>query len=100
MRYTVSFAPEAEAQLLSLYRYIASAASPHIAERYIGAIIERCEKLETFPLRGTPRENIRPGLRTIPFMRRVTIAYSVIGDRVVVLGIYYGGQDIETLLGG
>ena len=100
MRYTVSFAPETEAQLLSLYRYIAGEASPDIAEHYIGAIIERCEKLEAFPLRGTPRDDIRPGLRTIPFKRRVVIAYSVIEDRVVVLGIYYGGQDIETLLRG
>ena len=46
MRYTVSFAPEAEAQLLSLYRYIAGEASPEIAERYLGAIVEHFEKLE------------------------------------------------------
>ena len=99
MRYTVSFAPEAEAQLLSLYRYIAGEASPEIAERYLGAIVEHCEKLEAFALRGTPRDDIRLGLRTIPFKRRVTIAYAVTDDRVTVLGIYYGGQDFETLLG-
>lgn len=100
VQYRVAFAPEAEAQLLSLYRYIASEAGPDIANGYVTVIVEHCEKLETFPLRGTLREDIRPGLRTVPFRRRVTIAYSVIKDRVVVLEAYYGGQDFETLLEG
>ncbi|MDQ4420976.1 type II toxin-antitoxin system RelE/ParE family toxin [Sphingobium sp. DEHP117] len=70
MSHAVSFAPEAEAQLLALFRYIASEASTDIADRYVGAIIEQCEKLESFPLRGTPRDDIRPGLRTLAFRRR------------------------------
>lgn len=98
MRYTVSFAPEAEAQLLHLYRHIARKASPDIADRFTGAIIDHCEKLDSFPRRGTPRDDIRPGLRTLAFRRRVTIAYSVIKDRVVVLGVYYGGQDFTAML--
>ena len=86
--------------MLSLYRYIAGEASPEIAERYLSAIVELCEKLEDFALRGTPRNDIRPGLRTIPFKRRITIAYAVTDDRVIVLGIYYGGLYFETLLRG
>ncbi len=39
MSYTVAFTPEAQEQLLELYRYIAAAASPVIAERYTSAII-------------------------------------------------------------
>ncbi|WP_408359757.1 type II toxin-antitoxin system RelE/ParE family toxin [Paraburkholderia sediminicola] len=39
MPYTVVFTPEAQEQLLELYRYIAAAASPVTAERYISAII-------------------------------------------------------------
>ena len=100
MTHTVSFAPEAEAQLLALFRYIASEASPDIADRYVGAIVERCEKLEDFPLRGSPRDDIRPGLRTIAFRRRVTIAYSVIDKDITILGIFYGGQNISALLSG
>lgn len=98
MSHVVSFAPEAEAQLLALFRYITSEASPDIADRYVGAIIEHCEKLEDFPLRGSPREDIRPGLRATAFRRRVTIAYSVIDNDVTILGIFYGGQDFVTLL--
>lgn len=52
MKFRVVFAPEAEEQLAELYRYIAAAASPGIAERYVSAIITYCELLDTFPLRG------------------------------------------------
>lgn len=63
MVYTVVFTPEAEAQLVAIYRYIAAAASPQIAERYTSAIVSYCEGLTTFPDRSALREDIRPGLR-------------------------------------
>ena len=100
MAFVVMFAPEAEAQLLSLYRYIAHEASPDIAQGYVGAVIEHCEALRNFPKRGSPRDDLRPGLRTLSFRRRVTIAYVIEAKRVTVLGIFYGGQDMATLLGG
>lgn len=46
MKYRVIFSPEAENQLAELFRYIAEAASPGIAERYINAIIIYCESLD------------------------------------------------------
>jgi toxin ParE1/3/4 len=92
----VVFAPGVEAQLVALYRYIMQQASVEIAERFTIAIIEHCEGLATFPHRGTPRDDIRPGLRALPFRRRVTIAYAVDADQVVILGIYYGGQDFTA----
>lgn len=42
---SVVFTPEAEEQLAALYRYIATAASPVIAERYTSAIVTHCEGL-------------------------------------------------------
>ena len=98
MKRRVRLAPEAEAQLLSIYRYIAAEASPEIARRYADAILDRCESLDSFPNRGTPRDDIRPGLRTIPFRRRVTIAFRVAADEVTILGIFSAGQDVGTLL--
>ena len=35
MRVSVVFTPEAEAQLLSLYRFIAARATPAVAQRYV-----------------------------------------------------------------
>lgn len=64
MAYRVIFAPEAETQLVALYHYIASEAAPEIADRYTDATIAYCERLADFPHRGTPRDDLRPGLRS------------------------------------
>lgn len=90
--------PEAEAHILALYKYIAAQASPAIAERFTNAIVERCEHLDEAPLIGVPRDDIRRGLRTMFFRRRVVIAYAVAAKVVTLLAIFYGGQDYETLL--
>ena len=63
MHYAVVFTPEAREQLAALYRYIAVAATPEIAERYTDAIVSYCEQLQSFPHRGTLRNDIRSGLR-------------------------------------
>lgn len=94
----VVFAPEAEAQLLDLYFYISAAASPEIAANYTEAIVRQCETLSTFPLRGTARDDIRPGLRVFGFRRRVSIAFHVASQRVTILGVYYGGRNLEAAL--
>jgi toxin ParE1/3/4 len=61
-------------------------------------IVDYCEKMETFPQRGTRRDDLRPGLRTIGFRRRVTIAFAVEADTVMIIGVFYGGQDFEAAL--
>ena len=97
MNYLVALTPEARDQLNQIEEFIAHEASPAIAARYVEAIFGRCESLAQFPLRGTPRHDLRPGIRTIPFRRRVTIAYAVEEARVVVVGIFYAGRDIAPL---
>ncbi|MBI3514009.1 MAG: type II toxin-antitoxin system RelE/ParE family toxin [Proteobacteria bacterium] len=94
----VVFAPEAEAQLVSIHRYIAGAAGPAAAFAFTTAIVDDCESFTTFPRRGTRRDDLRRGLRTIGFRRRVTIAFDVVGETVSILGIFYGGQDVEGAL--
>jgi hypothetical protein len=41
-----------------------------------------------------------PGLFVTQYRSRVVIAYSVEEDTVVVIGVFYGGRDLESLLGG
>ena len=98
MNYRVVFTPETEQQLLALYRHIAQAASPEVATRYTDAVVRCCEALAVFPQRGAPREDVRPGLRTTHYKGRTVLAYTVVGDQVVVLGVFYGGQDYEVRL--
>ncbi len=98
MPHTVVFTPEAEAQLMELFRYITVAASPDVAAPYIAAIVTCCVNLHTFPLRGATRDDIRPGLRITSYRKRVVIAFDVDEDQVNIIGIFHGGQDYETAL--
>jgi toxin ParE1/3/4 len=100
MSYSVVFTPEAEEQLVELYRCIESNASPAIAEKFTNAIVEFCEGLVNFPRRSMRRDDIRPGLFVTQYKSRVVIAYSVDDDAIVVIGVFYGGRDFESLLGG
>ncbi len=98
MTHRVVFSPEAEEQLAALYRYIAEAASPDIAARYTEAIVSYCESLHRFPHRGTLRDDVGPGLRITHYKKRTVIAFAVDAEVVSILGIFYGGQDYESLL--
>ena len=98
MTYVVIFSPEAQEQLVSLYRYVAVAASPEIAERYTNSIVAYCESLKDFPLRGTRRDDVRPGIRITNYKKRAVIAFAVEAEQISIIGIYYGGQDYETVL--
>ena len=98
MSYRIVFTPEARDQLDRLHAYIATAADVDIASRFVNGIIDHIATLQEFPKRGTPRDDIRPGLHTLAWRRRVTIAFVVDEADVVVIGIFYGGRDFETLL--
>lgn len=98
MPYTVIFTPEAQEQLVALYRYIAAAASPETAERYTSSIVTYCEGLRDLPHRGTRRDDVRLGLRITNYKKRAVIAFAVNAERVSIIGIFYGGQDYESAL--
>ena len=98
MTYRVVFSPEAQEQLAELFQYVAEAASPDVALRYTEAIVSYCEGLCTFPLRGTMRDDVRPGLRITHYKKRAVIAFDVAADVVSIIGVFYGGQNYETIL--
>jgi len=54
--------------------------------------------LATFPERGTIRDDLAPGLRTMGFERRVTIAFRVLDQVVEIVAIAYAGRDFESEL--
>lgn len=63
-------------------------------------MVETCESLALFPLRGVPREDIRPGLRVTHNKGRSLMAYAVdAGARIVsIVGKFCGSQDLEGAL--
>lgn len=96
MRIRVNYSERAIIQLEALYAYIAEDSDPYRADTFVGSIVDYCDSFDTFPFRGTQRDDILPGLRLVGFRRRVTIAFTVDTEIVLILGVFYGGQDIET----
>ncbi len=93
----VIFTPLAVRHLDSLHDYITTHASENRADDYVGRIVAFCKGLTTFPLRGTQRDDVLPGLRVTGFERRVAIAFVVTDDAVLIEGIFYGGRDFEAV---
>ena len=93
----VIFSPEALTDLFALYDYIAATAGPGRARDYTDRIVATCRRLVTFPERGTPRDALRTGLRTMTYRRRVTIAFHVTVTQVIIDRILYGGRDLPAL---
>lgn len=100
MRYRVEFSQRAVSQIESIYAYVRAHAGDQVAQRFATDIVDYCKGLAIFPRRGTRRDDLYPGVRTIGFRRRVTIAIEVSDDLVIIVGIFYGGQDIEAALSG
>ena len=92
----VIFTPLAERHVDSLHEYITAHGGEDRADSYVGRIVEFCTGLTTFPLRGTQRDDLLPGLRVTGFERRVTVAFVVTADAVLIEGIFYGGRDFEA----
>ena len=69
MSYRVVFTPQAEGQLVEMYRYLAISASPDIAARYTEAIV--MWMMIGFPLSvcSTAVGTTNPSCRTIPMTK-------------------------------
>lgn len=92
----VIFLPDAERNLSAIEAYIAERAGSFVAERFVARVVARAERLSAFPLRGTPRDDLQIGLRTVVHRRTVIIAYVVEGDRVAVTDFLYKGEAIAA----
>ena len=51
-------------------------------------------KIAELGLSGTPRDWIRPGLRAFPYRQRC-IYFRMYDDRVVIVRVLHGSQDID-----
>lgn len=97
-RHRIVFRPEAGSDLVELALYLAREVSPRRALAYTRRVRAACEKLRHFPERGTRRDDVRAGLRTVGFERRVTIAFLVTEETVEIIRVLYGGRDLEGIL--
>lgn len=97
-RLPVVLREEAISDLFEIYSYIAEQSGfPEQAWRFIERIRARCERIGNVPRGGRPRDDLAPGLRTVPFKRSAVIAYMVEDDVVRVTNIFYASRDYEAL---
>jgi toxin ParE1/3/4 len=83
--------------LQKIYRFIAEASRSHrVAAEFVERIMRRCSAIGDAPNGGRPRDDLHPGLRTVPFETSAVIAY-VVSSEVEITNIFYGGRDYEAL---
>jgi toxin ParE1/3/4 len=90
----VIFAPEAQADLFELYRYISGRSGSARALSYLERIETYCRGFADFPERGTRRDDLWTGLRIVGFEKRVAIAFRVSAETVTINRVLYGGRDL------
>jgi toxin ParE1/3/4 len=95
MAHDVKLSPEAEADLAGIFAYVRDHASASIAQAYVRRILEFIAGFDLFPERGNLRDDIRPGLRIVGFERRVSIAFVVDTQEVIVLRVLYAGRELD-----
>lgn len=94
MALEVDFHPLADLDLEDIYNYIAKD-SPDRAIAFIRRIQMLCSSLVIMPERGRSRSDLAPGVRTLVFERRAIIAYRLQPEGVVILRIFYAGQNFD-----
>jgi toxin ParE1/3/4 len=90
MNFEVVFSTKADDQLEKLQDYLAKRFYPANAERYVQRLTQACHSLAEAPYRGTVRNDLAPGLRTVGFERTATIYFAIVGEQVVIVSIGYG----------
>lgn len=95
MKYQVRFHAAAERDIAELLSQLASKAGAETALRFVARIVDYCLDFATFPERGTRHDEIAPGLRTVGWRRRATIAFEISDDKVIILRILYAGRTLE-----
>ena len=79
--------------LFAIWRYIAESSGSLRADEVDERLRAACLRLADFPHRGTPRDDLEPGLRSIPLRRHATIYYRITDTWVEIVRVLYAGSD-------
>lgn len=99
--YDVLLTPDAVQDLKDIYEYILDASGfPETAWNYIERLRDKCYNLQTAPLRGHKRDDLRKNVRIIALDKRAVAAFEVDEKThtVTILNIFYGGRDYDALM--
>jgi toxin ParE1/3/4 len=86
-------------QLLTQY-IVENTKDRALANRTVDAIRAYIASMNVVPHRGTQRDDLRPGLRVVPFKKRTAIASEIDENKqiVTILRVFCGGQDYAAIL--
>jgi toxin ParE1/3/4 len=91
--------PEAEAELDEIWWYIAQeSGSTDTARKVIASITRRFDLLAQYPRLCRHRDDLRPDLRSYP-AGNYLIVYRVTEPDVLIVHVFHGRRDIESLIG-
>ena len=99
--YAVFLMPDAISDLQDIYDYVCEKSGfPERAWVYVEKLRKKCMEMHNAPLRGQARDDLMNGLRIAAIDRKTVMAFLVKEKKksVIILNIFYGGRDYETLI--
>lgn len=90
--------PRAADDLIELWDYIAEDSVTR-ADAFIDDVDAKFHLLVEQPMLGRSREELAPGLRSLPLGRYV-IFYEVISDGIAIVRVLHGARDLGSLFEG
>lgn len=98
MTYDVQLSALAIEDLIALHQWVSVEADIPTADGHLTRIEERIAALADFPQRGSPRNDLVAGLRTLTFERRLLISYNVDGKVVTIQRVINAIRDLAPIL--
>ncbi len=92
---TVTISPEAENDLLEIWRYIAED-SPVNADRFVDRLYEKAQRLADFTEVGRDRPELAEGLQSFPVDQYI-LFYRGIGEGIELVRVLRASRDITLI---
>jgi toxin ParE1/3/4 len=93
----VTFSPKSRQDLLDIGDHIAKDSRAN-ARRFVGKLMDQCQRIGNAPLAYAGREDLAPGLRMAP-MGRYLVFFRVLGDMVRIERVLHGARDLPAIFG-
>jgi len=94
-RYWLEYHDAAVTELDEIHAFIAAYAGDAVADRKISEIEAAVYRLAEYPKISTPRDEMRPGLRTVMAAEKAVICF-LVNDEIAtvrIIGFSYAGSD-------
>lgn len=98
MTYDAQLSALAIEDLIALHQWLGVEADIPAVDGYLARIEERIAAMADFPNRGSSRDDLVAGLRTLTFESRLLIAYKVDREVVTVQRVINAFRDLAPIL--